>query len=388
LKGERRIHALLADDGKLANPLPETGLLATGELLLAYAALLESGEISACIGSPATSATRCELAGCTMLSILDVPDVLRPDFPFPYPGHQRGPLVEAFADRYLRERAGDWPLDHAWTHIPAYWTSYACQTSRQKRFGRRVANWRMRRFLQTLPKGRRYFTISQHDDGLKQRGAFQSNQPIYEFSAGGCGDQPIPLLCDAHQPVPRRRDIRASFVGALSTSTHRYPCRDAMAAALNGHDEYLVRDVTPIWGERDDRSLAAKTADFIDVMCRSVFALCPRGYGKTSFRLYEAMQLGCVPVYIYDEPWLPYADAIDWNEICVLVHVSEASQLHDILAAISHRHIDAMRARIAELWPRYFTLEAVMRQLPRYLNAAASGQLEERSTRPQLRIAG
>lgn len=324
-----------------------------------------------------------------MLSILDVPAALAPEFPFPYPGHQRGPLVEAFAERYLRDQRERWPLEHAWTYVPAHWTSYACCVSRRKRLGRRLAIERMRRFLASLPPGRRYFTISQHDDGLVQRGLCRPNRPIYEFSAGGCGDVPIPLLCDPHTPVARRRDIRASFVGALSTPTQRYPARDAMAAALAGRPEYLVRDVTPVWGERDDRSLSTKTAEFVDVMCRSVFALCPRGYGKTSFRLYEAMQLGCVPVYIYDEPWLPYSDAIDWNEISVLVHVREADRLHDILASKTEREIQAMRRRIAELWSEYFTLEGVMRQIPRYLNAAAKGRLDDVPARGGgLRVAG
>jgi hypothetical protein len=321
-----------------------------------------------------------------MLSILELPAALRPAAPFPYPGHQRGPMIEEFAERYLREHGDAWPLEHDWTYVPAYWTNYACVTSRRKRWGRKLAKWNMRRFVSSLPTRRRFFTVSQHDDGLTQRGAFEPSAPIYEFSAGGCGDVPIPLLCDAHSSVVRKRDIRASFVGALSTPTHRYPARDAMAAALRGHSEYLVRDVTPVWGEVDNRSLAAKTTDFIDILCRSVFALCPRGYGKTSFRLYEAMQLGCIPVYIYDEPWLPYADVLDWNAFCVLVHVSETNQLHDILASKTAREVDAMRRRAAEIWTDYFTLEGVMRQLPRYLNAAASGSLPD--ARPALRIAG
>lgn len=44
-------------------------------------------------------------------------------------------------------------------------------------------------------------------------------------------------------------------------------------------------------------------------MSRSSLALAPRGTGPTSFRLYEAMALGAVPVYIWEggrAPWLPY----------------------------------------------------------------------------------
>lgn len=310
-----------------------------------------------------------------MLSIADVPRCLQPAFPFPYPGHQTGPMIEQYGHEHLLAHAPSWQLDEPWTYIPAYWTSYACVLSQRGRLGRHLHTSRMRSFLNRLDPGRRYFTISQHDDGLEQRGRYRPRVPIYEFSAGGCGEMPIPLLCDLHAPVARRRDLRASFVGALSTPNGSYPIRDAMARALAGRREYLVRDVAPIWGQKDERTLAAKTSDFIDVMCRSTFALCPRGYGKTSYRLYEAMQLGCIPVYLYDEPWLPYADALDWREFVVLVHERQVPYLHDILDSYTDRQIDAMRRRIADLMPHYFTMDAVMRHLPRYLNAASGREL-------------
>ena len=67
-------------------------------------------------------------------------------------------------------------------------------------------------------------------------------------------------------------------------------------------------------GQRDGRA-SADTRRFVELMSRSVFALCPRGYGRTSYRMYEALQLGCIPVYIHDEPWLPYADELDWRRV-------------------------------------------------------------------------
>ena len=42
-------------------------------------------------------------------------------------------------------------------------------------------------------------------------------------------------------------------------------------------------------------------------MCDSYFSLCPRGYGRTSYRLAESIQLGRVPVVLYsDVLWVPY----------------------------------------------------------------------------------
>jgi hypothetical protein len=39
----------------------------------------------------------------------------------------------------------------------------------------------------------------------------------------------------------------------------------------------------------------------MQVMAAAMLQLAPRGSGRTSFRLYEALQLGLIPVYIWDE---------------------------------------------------------------------------------------
>jgi hypothetical protein len=213
-----------------------------------------------------------------------------------------------------------------------------------------------------LEPGISYFTVSQHDDGLSQNALLTPSQPMLEWNCGGRGDLPLPLVCDPHEPIDCPRDIRASFVGALGNEQRNYSARQAMVDALRGRDEYLVVDTPAAWGERDARA-KTDTRRFVELMCRSVFALCPRGYGRTSYRMYEAMQLGCIPVYIYDEPWLPYADELDWRQFAVLVPLAEAPRLHDILSSISADQIAAMQRRIGEVYDAYFTLPGVLRQL-------------------------
>ena len=55
---------------------------------------------------------------------------------------------------------------------------------------------------------------------------------------------------------------------------------------------------------------------FKRIMRNSIFSLCPRGFGPTSFRLYEAIQMGTIPVYIAEknEHVLPFANKIDWKK--------------------------------------------------------------------------
>src|SRR5262245_56816655 len=138
------------------------------------------------------------------LAILDIPPRFRPPFPFPYPGHQRGPLIEEYVHtelvRMVRDgRAGELP---DWTYVPVYWTSFAVAATTKKKWRRawewKRLGWHLRRAMRS---DCRYFTVSQHDDGLTQRGKFLPPRPIFEFSAGGSGDVPLPLLCDPHPLV-------------------------------------------------------------------------------------------------------------------------------------------------------------------------------------------
>jgi xylogalacturonan beta-1,3-xylosyltransferase len=72
-----------------------------------------------------------------------------------------------------------------------------------------------------------------------------------------------------------------------------------------------------------------------DVTASSRFTLCPRGYDKATYRLYEAMQLGSVPVYISDHHVLPLADELDWEEFCVIVDAGQVSNIDRILTRIT-----------------------------------------------------
>ena len=49
---------------------------------------------------------------------------------------------------------------------------------------------------------------------------------------------------------------------------------------------------------------------FENLIKSSFFFLCPKGYGPASFRLYESIELGTVPVYISDDFVLPFEEEI------------------------------------------------------------------------------
>jgi hypothetical protein len=132
-----------------------------------------------------------------------------------------------------------------------------------------------------------------------------------------------------------------------------HPLRERVLRALYQKPGVVI-DATE-WQEKvqQDRARMFKTA-----AQHSVFNLCPRGYGSTSYRLYESIQLGSIPVYVSDRQLLPWNDELDWNEFCVTVNPYEIDDLYYRLTTMTGTQVRKMQETLRGLWERHFSVEA------------------------------
>ena len=203
-------------------------------------------------------------------------------------------------------------------------------------------------YLNSLDRNKKYFTVLQYDDGILQN---LDELDILVFCSGGGGQKivpeknigyPIPLIC---QPRPnidknKNRDIFCSFIGS---NTH--PLRNNMTEKLRNSIGFEI--------------VLSKLSyeNFIDKMERSVFSLCPRGYGATSFRICESLQQGSIPIYIYDKDWSPWIDEFDFNEIGVKIHESQIDDIPEILNSITDSEIEKLKLNGEKIYNEYFDYE-------------------------------
>jgi exostosin family protein len=138
-------------------------------------------------------------------------------------------------------------------------------------------------------------------------------------------------------------DLLFSFCGART-----HPVRGAVLALE--HPRGLVRDTTGIsffgWDDeaRDQHSDAARE-QYVATVQRSKFVLCPRGHGPSSFRLYETLAAGRVPVVISDD-WLA-PPRIDWGACSVRVPESDVARMPQLLGDLERRWPEMSRAAAA-----------------------------------------
>lgn len=213
--------------------------------------------------------------------IVSTPAIFRIKHPTPYPSDNHYEFERWFYDHVRpRDIQGD---RH---YLPIFWTAYYCK----HQYGKdKFAIQRLQIFLDRLDKSKKYFTIVQYDDGILNK---VDHLDLKIFGMGGGRiDYPLPLICEPHkfQFPGIKKDIFCSFIGRIT-----HPIRKTIVDKLTGKEGYYI--------STKNHSLK----DFCHILARSKYVLCPRGYGKTSFRIMEALQYGAAPIYISDDFIIPH----------------------------------------------------------------------------------
>jgi hypothetical protein len=262
-----------------------------------------------------------------------VPAMLQPPS-LKYAGYE-GPWFEEFflANYHHSESAGA-------TYLPVLWDNFFSQAQAHGywpgEFARRFrAMWRL---LGELGReDRAFFTLQGiYEFPIWNWHLFPKN--IIVFAAAGYGDIPVPLLFRDRPYRNPPKTTRCSFLGRTKTHSLRERMRDVF------HDSALF-GYGPDWEE---------------IMGSSVFSLCPRGQGPTSFRIHEAMSLGSIPVIIWENwKWLPYESELDWTTFAVIAEGNEMAAAKSRINAMTDDEIRAKQQAIERLYPEWLTYKSV-----------------------------
>lgn len=186
-----------------------------------------------------------------------------------------------------------------------------------------------------------------HSSASKARsgsGRFQAcGYPVHQL----CYPNPRP---SAAELAATPKDLLFSFAGRAS---HRVR-RQLFAQSLHRSD-LLVEDTSGYYhftNEPENRARAQPL--YWQMAARSKYALCPRGAGTSSMRIFEMMEAGIGPVIIADD-WLPPLGP-SWNEFALFVPEREINSIYERVKAHEAEYID--RGHLArQAWEQYFSPE-------------------------------
>ncbi len=83
-------------------------------------------------------------------------------------------------------------------------------------------------------------------------------------------------------------------------------------------------------GRRDEIGQRVRR-EFMDNMAASDYVLCARGGGNFSYRLYETMMCGRIPLLVDTDCVLPYESQVDWRGLFPTVDKADIPRIGDVL---------------------------------------------------------
>ncbi|MDP9173363.1 MAG: glycosyltransferase family 47 protein [Planctomycetota bacterium] len=94
--------------------------------------------------------------------------------------------------------------------------------------------------------------------------------------------------------------------------------------------------------------------EFLHNVLDSDYTICVRGTGNFSYRFYEVLAAGRIPVFINTDCVLPFEDEIDWRRHCVWIEKDELADAAEIVAffhaSLSNDEFVALQMENRALW--------------------------------------
>jgi hypothetical protein len=252
----------------------------------------------------------------------------------PYAGYS-GPWIE----HHFRDFWRTFKPELTRIYIPVMWTDCALARKRSQ----------MQAVLDSLDPNFAYFTVLQMARGFQHPELGLTVPPgidLLLFASGGdtplVKTIPIPLLKEELSPNGMEKEYQVTFQGTLET----HWVRNALYKLYENHPTFTFMDNKEDWKE---------------VIERSNFTLSPRGYGSTSFRMYEALQLGSIPIYVWDEEkWLPYQGVIDWNDFAIVIEASKISELGRIVAQADTSKMQGALTKVQHMFTYSYAIQYII----------------------------
>jgi len=158
-------------------------------------------------------------------------------------------------------------------------------------------------------------------------------------------------------PTPAPADGEALLFSFLGRKGN--PTRENVLRLKHPRAEIADTSASDFFGAPSDE-IERQRQRYAAVIARSKFVLCPKGAGPSSFRIFETMSAGRVPVILSDL-WVPPAGP-DWANCAVFVPEKDVDRLGSILEKHEER-FPAMALTARGEWEQWFAADVLFHRM-------------------------
>lgn len=269
--------------------------------------------------------------------ILNIPDLFKPSKQkFKYPRHNFDYGVEQDFLTFLlnnKHLLTNNPNDADWHYLPVFWTRYFIGNNFQS-----ASSIELESIKNYILNDNKTFTVCQYDDDCIVN---LGNTKLFLSSNKSRMGFDIPLLSKDHSRpfFQKEKKITASFAGRIRT----HPIREELNL-LKSDNGFEILDTDKL-----------SKFKYRNLILSSMVSICPRGYGLSSFRFYESMQLGSVPLLFSDIDNRPFKNFIEWD--LVSIYTSNATDLKQKINEYSDQDLVYMGQMAKDFYNSYLSFQ-------------------------------
>lgn len=177
---------------------------------------------------------------------------------------------------------------------------------------------------------------------------------------------PVNTLARAPKFNRNHRPFLYSFLGELDHAPLPEEHVRSRLKHLRSHNDVLIaRTLEPSLRRRLRRNYSVRN-DFELVARNSTFTLAPAGFGRWTYRFFQAISWGSIPVLLSDDYIKPFADSIPYDDFTLTLPEAAIDDIDEILRDIQPDAIKHLQRQL-EANQHHFTYDAFFAKLTRTL---------------------
>jgi hypothetical protein len=195
-----------------------------------------------------------------------------------------------------------------------------------------------------------------HDEDFKKYNDTSSkyeNCRIINYNTSEKTDNDIVVPCWALgniDPIEEEKNIYCSFAGNMTHNVRRI-----LASKIIQYNDPKIQLLTNLPYEEYRKKLS-----------QTMFSLCPRGEGLSSYRLFECIHANTIPVLIADDSVLPYEEDLCYSDFLIRYKEKDVTDINFLLETLHNVDYNKMLQELKKV--RYkFTLAGVQNYIQRRL---------------------
>jgi hypothetical protein len=159
-----------------------------------------------------------------------------------------------------------------------------------------------------------------------------------------------PWRCQYERVFPRKPGLRAHIIDLLKSNP-------GLETHFVERDGFMGGSMEK--GRRNIEAFIPVRLEYVNNMFDSDYALCVRGGGNFSYRFYEALQFGRIPLFINTDCVLPWPEYISWQKLCVWVEEEQLEQVSEILlahhASLDPKEFEHRQRECRRVWDKHLS---------------------------------